>query len=203
MSLSAAGLNRKWHNPTTVLIGLAVAALAVFGVASRADGSTPTTTTASTGPAVETVGGDLANVAEEVAGVQISIAEIAQNWTQANAATADMAPGSNISVQNTIDELTSSTRANDEAIDGLAETANDAFPDLLAQLKSDNVSTGIMTATTDLGNAMGALVAYAGKPSPAALNSFSSALTASVSEWNSAVKADQNLTGTPPTIGAG
>jgi hypothetical protein len=198
MAGSIAVLDLISSDLTRVVVAcIAVAALTVLGVAHPAAGTTPTA------PTTAGMSGDLFNVAAEVAGVQYSVAQIAQNSSEVSAALAlspPSAPGSTITVQVTIGELVQMAHANLIAVSGIAQIADAAFPDLVAVLKSDQVGANVTTAVQDLQNAMGALVAYAEKPNVTKLDKFQSLLTSGVSAWNRAVVA---LSGnSAPTLGA-
>lgn len=195
-----AEVDPKSHDVTRALIvGMAVAVLTVFGVAHPAAGTTTPAGSQNSGG----MSGDLFNVAAEIAGVQYSIAQIAQNSAEVRAALAlspPSAPGANISVQVTIGEVVQMSHTNLAAVSGIAQIADAAFPDLAALLKSDQVSANVTTAVDDLQNAMRALVTYAEKPNVARLDQLQSLLSTGVSEWNSAVTA---VSGTSaPTLGA-
>jgi hypothetical protein len=178
MAGSIAGPGLVSHVPTRALVvGTALALLAVFAIANPAAGTTPTGSTNSTSMSVA---GDLFNVAAEVAGVQYSISQIAQNSTEVKAALAlspPSAPGANIGVRATIGELVQLSRANVAAVFGIAQVAVAAFPDLAGQLKSDQVSANVTAAVADLQNALGLLVTYAEKSNATTLDWFQSLLS--------------------------
>lgn len=195
---SATGAHLKWHDVTGVLvIGIAVVVCAVFGVARAAAGTTPPGTTNSVSASV---GSDITNVAAEVAGVQYAIAQIAQNWSQINTVQSASPPGATISVQSTTDELQQLSKANLEPVAGIAQIALSDFPDLSAQLKSDNVSANIDAGAQRLQNAIGELATYTEKPDATTLDTFKNQFTTDVSQWDSAVTATDGGT-SAPTIG--
>ena len=198
MQASATGAHLKWHDLTGVLvIGIAVVAFAGFGLASPAAGTQPP---GSTNSVSASVGSDITNVAAEVAGVQYAIAQIAQNWSQVNTAQTASPPGATISVENTTDELQPLSKANLEPVAGIAQTALSDFPDLLAQLKSDNVSSDLDAAAQGLQNAIGELATHTDKPNATTLDMFNSQFTTDVSQWDSAVTATDGGA-SAPTIG--